>query len=91
MGRRTLINVQSFVLKDKRCFIYIHKQVFSLKQFHRAIDNIRFNLNILETNQSNDLTVTINPPSIYYTVQRNQRELLLARSGNKLQITHSID
>jgi len=29
----------------------------------------------METNQSNDLTVIINPPSIYYTAQQNQREL----------------
>jgi len=67
MGRRTRINVQSFVLRTKRCFIYFYKQIFSLKQFHKVIVNTWFNLNILETNQSNDLTVPINPTSTYYT------------------------
>jgi len=46
-----------------------------MKQFHKAIVNYCFNLNMLETNQSNDLTVLINPASIYLTAQRNQREL----------------
>jgi len=57
------------------------------------IVNIWFNLNILETTQSNDLTVPINPPTIYHTVQRNQRELqsVGAFRGNELQITTSID
>jgi len=42
---------------------------------------------MLETNQSNDLTVLINPASIYHTAQRNQRELQLAHSGYKLPMT----
>jgi len=45
----------------------------------------------METTQANDLTVTINPPSIHHTAQRNQRELQLARSGNTPQTTSSID
>jgi len=35
--------------------------VFSQKQFHKAIANIWFNLNILETNQLNGLTVPTRP------------------------------
>ena len=46
-----------------------------MKQFYKAIVNICFLLNILETNQSNGVTVPTNPPSIYHTVARNQREL----------------
>jgi len=45
-----------------------------MKQFHKAIVNTWFNLNILETIQSNDLIVPTNPSSINLTAQRNQRE-----------------
>jgi len=56
-------------------FIYFYEHLFSQKQFHKAIANIWFHLNILETNQLNGLTVPTNPPSIYDTAQRHQREL----------------
>jgi len=49
--------------------------MFSLKQFPKTFTEIWFNLNILATNHLNDLTVPINPPSIYHTSQQNQREL----------------
>ena len=49
-----------------------------MKQFHKTIVNIWFKFKyILETNQSNDLTVPTNPLSIYHTA--HQRQLQLAR------------
>jgi len=49
MGKRTLINVQSFVLQANVVFIYFYKQVVSMKQFHKTFVDIWFKLNILES------------------------------------------
>jgi len=46
-------------LKLNIAFIHLYKQLFFLKQFHKAIVNIWINLNTLETNRSNNLTMPI--------------------------------
>jgi len=66
-GRRTLTNVQNFVLEAKPRFHFYkqtNKQIFSEKQFHKAIATIWFHLNILETNQSNDLTALLSGAAV---------------------------
>jgi len=79
-------------LKPNVVSIYFYKQIFSLKQFHKAIVNSWFNLNIgiLDREQPDKLPHRAHQTSTNAS-QRNQRELQLARSGNELQITSLID